>query len=86
MHRIIVPTVHTVQAVQTPSLILPRDRGGGKRWGLEPSVAVEPSRQKLRQRTDQPQAEIERIERVFTSHKTQHSNTPILQHSISLAL
>jgi hypothetical protein len=35
--------VQVVQAVQSPSFILPRVRGGGKRWGLEPSVAVEPS-------------------------------------------
>jgi hypothetical protein len=39
-----VPIVQKVQAVQTvsaPSLILPRSRGGGQKWGLERSVAIE---------------------------------------------
>ena len=30
-----VQNVQAVQAVQTPSFILPRGRGGGKRWGLQ---------------------------------------------------
>jgi hypothetical protein len=43
MMLFLVQTVQVVQAVQSPSFILPRGRGGEKRWGLEPSVAVEPS-------------------------------------------
>jgi hypothetical protein len=38
-----VQTVQIVQAVQTLSFVLPRVAGEEKRWGLERSVAVEPS-------------------------------------------
>ena len=36
-----VPIVQAVLIVCTPSLILPRSRGGGQRWGLERSEAIE---------------------------------------------
>jgi hypothetical protein len=37
----IVPIVQAVQTVSTPSVILPNSRGGGQRWGLERSEAIE---------------------------------------------
>src|ERR671924_561959 len=65
MTKIIVPSVQTVQAVQPP-LDPPPGRGGGNRWGLERSVAVEPSEV------------IERIERFSRNSLLQYSCTPIL--------
>ena len=72
-----VQTVQVVQAVQTPSFILPRD-AGGKRWRFERSEAVELSVQKLSQRLISLRL---RLNGLNNSLRDQYSNTPIASMS-----